>query len=184
MPLIESLYAPLDRAFADNLQAPTYMTLAPQSAEPDGSGIFANAKGGMLAYNRVWLLPFGEGFPGAGFTVRLYGWRDFALDGNRAASRVWIPYFIAELACSLSEISGPPGDANGDWGRGLRGAERLCDAIALTAGSLGLGGGIDSVGPGSNLVAHASVYTFSAKLIQFDFQSDVQVNPNCLFAFA
>lgn len=184
MPLIESLYTPIDRVLTDNAQSPTYMSLAPQTGEPSGEGVFANAKGGMLSYNRVWLLPLGEGPPGGTFTLRLYGWRDFAPDENKAGSRVWIPFFIAELLCSLCELTGPPGDANGDWGRGLRGGERLCDAITLTLGNVGLGGLIDSTGPGTNLAAHASVYTYAAKLIQFDFQADVQVNTNCLFAFA
>lgn len=172
-----------------NSQAPAFASLTLTQAAPSADGVYPFGKGGAFAPTRLFLMPYCEGVAGQQFSLRLYGWRPLDQPSGMPQTAVWIPYFLAELACTACNQPGPTPGGPPPWDN-LTGAlnplilpgETFCDTITLTQGNLGPSGAIYSTGPGTDLIAFALVEMLGCKMFQFDFQQTDTVNMNCLWA--
>lgn len=88
--------------------------------------------------SRVKILPMSDGSPGDEFQLRLSGWslaRGTAADGSKD---VWIRVGLADLICVVGDFPGPSlTHSNSTIVLAQAPHERLCEVVALTAGSLG-----------------------------------------------
>lgn len=140
-------------------------------------GVFNAGHEGIFAQNRLFLLPYALGAAGSGFSLRVYGWRPISHPDGLSTQRVWIPYFLVELACTTCARPGP-----GPAPRKILNTERMCDTITLTRGNLGPTGYINS-NAGTNLIAYAILEISGCKKFQFDFQQTAPVGMNALWSF-
>ncbi len=178
--LLETVSTTLTKALQNgDLYQTSFTVPTVRSSQPTGDGVYIAGQGGGLAPNRVFLLPFCLGPAGSAFTMRLFGWTELRNPSGDTSTLVWIPFLLAELVCVATDL---PGFA----GRLLSDSERLCDAIALTKGSPGAGGFVNSSGPGTGLVASATVFLCGCRKFSFDFASgeETDVGMNCLWARA
>jgi hypothetical protein len=170
------------------VQSPKVLTPNQQYLGGPADGIYDGGHDGLLCPPRIFLLPFCEGAPGSGFSMRLWSWRAVTHPEGNPNQAVWIPVLVAELACVACSVGGPVAPTEPQIPqRWLSATEMLCDTISLTQGTLGNGGLIQSTGPGTNLVAFAEVDLIGSRFFSFDFQLADNGNPvgmNCLFAKA
>ena len=140
---------------------------------------------GEFAQNRIKALPFADQ-PGCQFSMRVWTWREATWPGQSGQMLpVWIPDFLAELACVSGTSQGvsnpgPPASTNP---YALPDTAYLCDTISLVQGALGLTGLVNSTGPGTGLPASVLMEIAGARFVTFDFQQTDQVGMNAMWAF-
>lgn len=147
---------------------------------PAGDGVYENGFGAMVAAGRLLLLPYGDGALGASFSLRVYGWRSFQDANRQPIDLMWVPHLLAELACVLCNRGGPPNQAPNSTQANavpMEATERFCDTIVLVQGSLGLEGEINSTGPGTDLIATATVDLKGCQFFSFEFSQTVVLSP-------
>lgn len=185
--LLETISAPIRKALDANSTAPGFTPLAMLSINPSTGytdTVFPAGHGGIYAPNRLFLLPFAEGNAGATFSFRVYGWRGLGEPDNDPLRMVWISYLLAEFSCATGNLFGPPPDGQGPSRRWIKDSECMADTISLSQGSLGIGGLVNSTGPGTDLGAYALLDLAGSKYFQFDFQQADPVGMNLLWARA
>lgn len=176
--LIETLSDKLHKALTTNSQASEYTLGLGQPTPlsitmPSGEGILTWGSNGMLAPNRILLLPYGDGAPGATFSMRLYYWNHV---GEDAATWVWVPLVLTEFVCTIDDIPGPDGNHL------ILDSERFCSGLSAIAGSFGKDGDIITT---TGFPAMALVGVPGARLCALDFQQiSANVSMNCLWARA
>ena len=186
--LLDTLTTPFSRALRGaNSSAGTFASLNIQAERPNPfnqdsltgiDGVYSMGEGGIYTVNRLQLIPYADA-AGAQFSLRLYGWDSVAPPDASNNLIVWVPFLIAELACTTSNRSGVTGHYVND-------TEYAVDTIVLTQGTTGnngfAGGLINSTGPGTDLIAYALITLSGCQFIQFDFQQTDSVSMNCLWA--
>ncbi len=172
----------LQKALAANSVANTFQTLQPTRGVPTLDGMGFGSATGVLCPKSLLIVPFGEGSPGAIFSLRVYGMHNMkAPQLGDVLAEVWIHLFLAEMVCTLSNVGGVKQGSDALSGVDLIQTELLCDTITLTQGDLGRTGRINSTGPGSNLVAYALVDLQGCRRFVVDFQQiDANTSMNCL----
>ncbi len=181
--LLETLSVPLAKALVTNSTATTFASLDLIGAPPSGESVYPMGNGGMIAPNRLFLLPYCDGPAGSTFSMRVYGWRALTNPEASPVKGVSIPYLLAELLCVSCGRAAPSEGLSGQSPRFLQASERMCDTITLTQGATGPWyTEINSTGPGTDLIAFALVDVVGSRYIQFDFQQTDPVGMNCLWA--
>lgn len=183
--MIESVFVtgstPLTRVLAVSSQAGAWASLDAVLARP--SGTFNAGHDGMFAPESIKLIPICEGGQaGSQFSVRLYAWD--ALRSEPTAQQppaTWIPTLLAEFLCTVCNRSGPYPVGSPTTGAVLT-TENFCDTIALTQGTVGQNGLINSTGPGTDLIAYVKIDLAGCRLYQFDFVQTDTVGMNCLWS--
>lgn len=135
-----------DAAFQTVLPSGSAPTMESTTGQPTDGGNGAWFIGGEgQGHPLLWFQPFALALPGQTFSVQVWGYRH-VIDGQQRGQNVWAPAFLAELACTVADVPGIEGGS-------VLAAERFCDTIQLTAGSLGYKGEVCS--PATGLAVQA-----------------------------
>lgn len=136
------------RVFTTNVSNGEWDSIRPQSRkERPGTGSWEDETGIVTQtfgtgvrqqLSRIKVMPFATGSPGDDFQIRLSGWSLARGDAADGSLDVWIRSGLADLVCIIGDFPGPSLDhPNSEIVLAQGPHERLCEAIALTAGSLG-----------------------------------------------
>ncbi len=180
---IGTLSGKMAKALQTNSQANSFALFEPQRGTPTYPSLFPGGQASSESPRSVFLMPYGEGDAGRQFSLRLYGLTHLNApnQGDPKAAQ-WIPFFIVELLCTLSNLGGNIQGSKALSGVDLIESERLCDGISLTQGDLGVVGRINSPGAGSGLISYATVDLVGCRMYALDFQQVDAVGMNCLLA--
>ncbi len=148
----------------------------PTNVKPEGDGVYTGGDGGAEVALRLFLMPVCDGPAGAAFYMRLWGYKAYRYEQEK---QLWMPYLLVELLCQAADIPGPAATDAGGSSTIMSQTENLCDAIGVTAGSVGDG---EVSASGSNIPAYVRVHTRGAKLFRFEFQVSDYVGMNCFWA--
>lgn len=176
--LLYTLSTKLTKALTTNSSADQY-TLGQTDVTPLTASVpadsFTMGSGGIFAANRILFMPYGDGAPGATFSMRLYYWNHV---GEAQGNWCWIPGLLIEFVCTIGDLQGPVDPASTQ----IQPSERFCSGMTATAGSYGKDGDLIT---GTGLPSLAVVDIKGARRISFDFQRiDANVSMNCLWARA
>jgi hypothetical protein len=151
---------------AANSTDATFPSRIPTATEPTGDGVIelggsGNSKG-AYTQNGIVVVSYGTGSNNDTFSTRLIGWRQ--LGEATAATALWIPVVLVEMACTLSAVVGVAGKI-------IVAGERFVDTMVLTTGDAGVS--VDTVSPTGDVVAHfvADVKGFQKAELTFQITS-------------
>lgn len=148
----------------------SFLSKIPTGTEPTGAGVHDIHGGVGIMQNGMIVVPFGIGSDNHTFDMRIIGWRCV---GRNAATAIWVPVIIAQLAVTLSA-------AVGIAGKTILNTERFADTLALTTGNDDVS--IDVVSPTGDVIAHAVVDLKGFSKVEFTFDLGSGTDCNCLFA--
>ena len=186
--IIETPAAKLTQALlqGDSVQG-AFGSVVALASEPTADGyINVGSNKSTNAPLRLFFMPYASIGAGSNFSMRLWGWRYV---GTRGGPWIWIPFLLAEIACTTCDSPMPANPAGQALPDPLPIPDNcnLCDTLTLVQGDLGLAGRLNVTGPGSNIPAFGLLDLVGSQRIYFEFsQSDAQVaiGMNCLWCFA
>ena len=123
----------------------------------------------------VRVLPFSTGLPGQVFQFRLVGWSEIGAGQNQV---VWLGLVLAQLSCTIGQITGPDEGAypqTAPLQRALRMDQRLCNNLEVVSGTP-----LICNGP----VAQACIDGSGYRVLSFEFASDDQLYKNAFWTLA
>lgn len=112
-------------------------------------------KDGVTAPAAIFLQPYSEGVPGTMFYLNIWGFSETVIATKR--SQVWVPFFIAQLACKTGFIPGPTETSY------LNVGENQCDMLWVTRGSAAVSA------PGGGYAGYAMFGLIGARYFLVEF---------------
>ncbi len=172
----------LAKALTVNSVANGFSTQQCLRGTPAADGLQRGAGTAAECPRSLFMMPYAEGAAGSQFSFRVYGLAQMrAPNLGDPSAAVWIPFLLAEYACTVCNIGGVKQGSGMVTGDDLIESERLCDTIQFVQGDMGVVGKINSTGPGTDLVAYATVDLQGCRYFLFDFKQTDNVGMNCLF---
>lgn len=170
--LIETYSHPFFKAKATNATDTSFPSRIPTNTEPVDDGVVTFGWPGAMTSNSCLVIPYGTGDDNDVFAMRVIGWR---VIGNNPRTRLWVPYLLAELTCTM-------GTAVGVAGMEVVATERFCDTLAIVTGNSNVT--TEIVSPTGNIIAHAMIDVKGSHKVEFTFDMTTgdPTGANCLVA--
>jgi hypothetical protein len=148
------------KARSANSTDSSYLSRIPTTTEPTQDGVLVPGRLAGKSFETLLVLPYGQGSDDTTINLRIVGWSKI--------NTLWVPTLLAELAGTLSQVTGVSGASVLD-------TERFADILSLTNGIAVL------VNPTSDsFPAYASVGVEGFQKVEFLFKLGTATQANAL----